>query len=59
MNISKKQFNKELAEKLINTALRSIEIIKRLERGEGDLGIMEVLKCERSLVYYYIKKLTK
>lgn len=58
MNIPKEQFDRNLAQKLKDTANRSIEIISRLQKGQEDTTIMEALSCERSLVYYYIKKLT-
>lgn len=59
MNIPKKQFNSEKAQKLRTIAYRSIAIIDMLEQGKEDTAIMKDLGCERSLVYYYIKKLTK
>ena len=59
MNIPKKQFDREKAQKLKDIAYRSIEIISRLQEGQEDTAIMETLSCERSLVYYYIKKLRK
>jgi len=58
MNIPKKKFNREKAQKLKETAYRSIEIISRLQEGQEDTQIMDVLSCERALVYYYIKQLT-
>jgi len=59
MNIQKKQFNKETAENLRTIAYRSIAIIDALQQGKEDREIIKELGCERSLVYYYIKKLTK
>ena len=59
MNIQKKQFNRETAERLKSIAYRSIEIINKLQEGREDVEIMADLGCERSLVYYYIKKLRK
>jgi len=58
MNIPKKQFDRGKAQKLKETAYRSIEIISRLQEGQEDIQIMTILGCERSLVYYYIKQLT-
>lgn len=57
MNIPKKQFNRDKAQKLKDTAYRSIEIISRLQEGQEDTQIMDALSCERALVYYYIQQL--
>lgn len=59
MKIPKNQFDRDKAQKLKAIAYRSIEIIQRLQEGYEDTAIMEALSCERSLVYYYIKKLRK
>ena len=58
MNIPKKKFNRDIAQKLKDTAYRSIEIINMLQEGTEDTEIMDKIKCERALVYYYIKKLS-
>ena len=60
MKINKQDFNKEKADKLKAIAQRSIKVVNALEAGmDSSEIILQVPNCERALVHYYIKALTK
>lgn len=58
MNIKHNQFNTEKANKIKIISKRTVAIINMLAKGEDERDIIKELRCERSLVHYYLRILT-